>query len=176
MYLVALLLLLSPIDPPVCLLDCEPLRDALTRVATDLELIDRPDWSEESRDRTLTHLRRIIWPLHGTPRLWEATRFPGAGDVDWIRGQVNFGRAVIEICEANLELRRGDCAYWASVKSETTCRLGLWRLLLESAGCGYSWQSRRESLESLREALSPGDWAAGRLPPVAPVEWFRVLP
>jgi hypothetical protein len=170
-YLV-LLLLVSPVEPPVPRQAPEPLWEALKRVSLMLEIVGPHERWRSDFQAELRYVRYHWRELLDAPPWTDSLRLPPAG-------------VAADCCCWNLAYqeyarnRRWMCRHrWDeyTVCLEEARQLYLvWKTVLEAADVSNSWVHQRRGLRKLRELIGPEAYATGTLPPAAPVWRFEFL-
>jgi len=177
-YLLALLLLLTPMDPPCGAADDRALWKALQDLAVELEILDDRErrWTfsrTEHFDVDLASIRGRLRDYGDAPPLAAAERFPDRGTIDGAR-------------QFNREFRKHLEDTWPAASSprldvheETLAEVDqlyrAWDLARDTQFEYYYVTTRRRALKDLRDAIGQQAFAEGRLPPHVPLWRFREI-
>jgi hypothetical protein len=161
-----LVLLLSPVAPPVPHQAPPPAWDALKRVALQLEVVGPHErWIDDFRSE-VDYCRRHFQELVYAPPLSDCERLP---PLYLARECTCFSSGY----QRYLELRRQVCLYREEELSEALHEAQelciVWGLVETAASTSQSWASRRRALLELRDRLGPEAYYAGNLPPCVPL-------
>ena len=166
-----LLLILSPVAPPVPHRAPEPLWRSLKRVALALEVVGPHErWIDDYRSEVA--YVRLHWR--------ELADAPGLADADWLpppsvtRDCRCFNLRYQRFVELRARVQLHHRDEWEEVLREAQ-QLGETLCLVDAATCPTrSWVCRRQALEQLRERIGPERFYAHELPPCVPLWRFQV--
>jgi hypothetical protein len=170
--LVTVILVVSPILPPVPHRAPDTMWRPLKKLALQLEIVGPHErWIEDYRSE-LGYVRRHWQELAHAPALADAQRFP---DPQVVKHARCFNRSYQRMMETRSQVALYRQDNFREILCETQ-RLGdIWGLL-ETATCPtQSWVCRRRALLQLCEKLGPEAYYAGTLPPSVPLWRFQAV-
>lgn len=168
--LLTVLLIVSPVAPPVPHRAPAPAWQALKRVAGQLEVVGPKERWIDDYCSEVSYVRGHWRELADAPSLADAEALPPAAVArDWRCFNLCYQQALQR--RRAVELHRREELDDALHEAE---QLGEVLYLVEAATCpARSWVCRRQALRQLRELLGPEAYAASELPPCVPLWRFQ---
>ena len=168
---VVFVLLLSPVELPVPQRVPEPLWDALKNVSLRLEIVGPHErWRSDYRIE-VRYVREYLRALVDAPPWIDVLRLPPASIASehCCSNAAYQGYLVHRCC---MFRHRWDEYDTCLQEARHLCQI--WTTVFEATDMNNSWVTQRTRLAKLQELLGPEDYAAGRLPPAAPVWRFEM--
>lgn len=167
-----LLLVVSPFEPPASRQAPESLWQALRRVSFVLEIVGPHEhWRNDFHDE-LRYVRQHWRELADAPPWTDTLRLPPSSTAT---KYCSWNLAYQEYADGRRWMCRHRWDEYTVCLEEARQLYQIWKSVQEATDMSNNWVHQRRALRELRDLLGPDSYAAGWLPPPAPVWRFDLL-